>query len=647
MHYRREIDGLRALAVVPVILFHAHVPYLPGGFIGVDIFFVISGFLITSLLAEDLAANRYSLAAFYERRVRRILPALYLVLIVTLPPAFLLMLPAQIEDFAASLAAVTVFLSNFFFLSQVGYFSPDAELQPLLHTWSLAVEEQYYLLFPPLLALLWRKGAGWTYAILGLVALASFLLCLWGAVENPGRNFYFTGSRAWELLAGAIAALVLRRGAVPGNDTLALLGLSGVLAAFFFWGPEMPAPGAWMLIPVIGTVLILLFAQSGTRTAQALSHPGFVGIGLVSYSAYLWHQPLFAFARLHFVAEPPALVMAGLIGLTFLLAWASWAFVEQPFRRRSGQMLPNRRGLFLIAALVGGGLFAIGAFGKSTDGFSQLWQKAWPDRAAIMQVVVTAQTVKPVQDDGACRFNIEAVDATLASRILACFDRHGQGVAVLGDSHAIDLFGIVTARPDRPFVVGFTKPSCRPTTTDRECPYASFEAFVTENPAVFSVTLFEMSGAYLLTGTDGLPGVQTAIERLPLDATVPELPIAMDQVAAVNGALSALARKVPLVWVGPRIEPQVQLEWLVSRGCDAGLAIRAGTEANFRRLDALLEGTSAVPYLAQNDLFRLEFPSDLGGCDGLLWSDGDHFSALGVIEMARRADIVEAAQRMP
>lgn len=631
------------MAVVPVILFHAQAPWLPGGFIGVDIFFVISGFLITSILAEDLETGRYSLGRFYERRVRRILPALYLVILATLPWAFALMLPARIEDFAASLGAVVVFLSNFFFLSQVGYFSPDAELQPLLHTWSLAVEEQYYLLFPPLLALLWRRGRGWTMAVLALFAVASFVVSLWGAVENPGRNFYFTGSRAWELLAGAMAALVVRRGTVRGNDLLACAGLAATFGAILFWVPGTAAPGAWMLVPVAGTVLVLLYAQTGTWTARLLSLPGFVGIGLISYSAYLWHQPLFAFARLLFVGEPSVAVMGALVVATLGLAWATWAIVEQPFRRRAAPLLPRRSHLFLAAALVGGGLFGIGVAGKTTDGFRDLWLRAWPDRAAILQVVETAQTVAPDQDDGACRFNVEVADAAIAERIVACHRRHGPGVAVLGDSHAIDLFGIVAARPENPFVVGFTKPSCRPGTVDRVCPYVSFETFVTRHPGVFSATLFTMSGAYLLRGEDGLPGVQTAIERLPLGAIVPTLPLAEAEIDRVNAALAALAEKVPVVWVGPRIEPQVLLDLLVTRGCAKGLAIRQGTEENFLRLDAELARISAVPYLEQNSLFQLQFPRDLGGCDGILWKDGDHFSALGVKEMARRADVVQAA----
>lgn len=464
-----------------------------------------------------------------------------------------------------------------------------------------------------------------------------------GAAENPGRNFYFTGSRAWELLAGSIAALVFRSDVIRGNDTLAFLGLVSVLGAIFFWPTEAPALGALMLIPIAGTGLVLLFARAGTWTAWLLSFPGFVGIGLVSYSAYLWHQPLFAFARHFEGGEPHVAVMAGLVLLTFLLAWATWHWVEQPFRRSAAPLLPRRRPLFAVAALAAASLFTIGAAGKTSDGFRDLGQLVWPERMSIFQVIETAQSAKPLQDDGACRFNIEAVEATLADRILDCRQLHGPGIAVLGDSHAIDLFGIAASVPGRPFVVGFTKPACRPATTNTECPYASFDSFVSANPGVFSVTLFAISGAYLLTGEDGVPGVQDAIERLPPNAPVPRLELAIGEIAIVNKALSALAQKVPIVWVGPRIEPQVRLELLVRRGCAYGLPIRPGTRENYERLNDHLAQESAVPYIDQNSLFRLEFPRDLGGCDGLFWKDGDHFSALGIAEMARRADVIAAA----
>ncbi|MBL9046629.1 MAG: acyltransferase [Tabrizicola sp.] len=646
MQYRSEVDGLRAFAVLPVILFHARVPGLSGGFIGVDVFFVISGFLITSLLADDLAAGRYSLIRFYERRARRILPALFVVLAASIPLAFILMLPSQLEDFFASVGAVVLFLSNLFFISQVGYFSPDAELQPLLHTWSLAVEEQFYLLFPPLLALMWRRGVRFAAAVLVGVALLSLFLSFWGATENPARNFYFTGSRAWELMVGALAALFARSRSGAGNDVLAFLGLGLVMGAFLLWPPGLPAPGPWMLLPVAGTAMILVYAQAGTLAARFLSWRGFVALGLVSYSAYLWHQPLFAFARLANVGEPSPLVMTALIILTFLLAAATWAFVEQPFRRRPLPVWPQRASLFGRAALIGGTMLAIGILGKATDGFRSAWMVAWPERAAILAHVDRARTEAAAQDDGHCRFNIDAIDDALATRILDCERRHGSGIAVLGDSHAIDLFNIVVARNDRPFVVGITKLSCRPATTDRDCPYPSFEAFITRHPAVFQAVLFEMSGAYLLAGDDGLAGVQTAIERLPLDAVAPVLYPVDAEIELVNAALIRIGKITPIIWVGPKTEPQVQLDWLVSRGCDAGLGIREGTEASYATLDHVLEQRSQVPYLSQNRLFDLRFPRDLGGCDGLLWSDGDHLSLIGEQEMARRADVVGTALRL-
>lgn len=646
MQYRSEVDGLRAFAVLPVVLFHARLPGLPGGFIGVDVFFVISGFLITTLLADDLAADRYSLIRFYERRARRILPALFVVMAASISLAFALMLPPQLEDFFASVGAVVLFLSNLFFISQVGYFSPDAELQPLLHTWSLAVEEQFYLLFPPLLALMWRRGLRFVAAVLIAVALLSLALAIWGASENPSRNFYFTGSRAWELMVGALAALFARSRVGAGNDVLAFLGLGLVIGAFVLWPPALPAPGIWMLLPVAGTAMVLVYAQAGTLAARFLSWRGFVALGLVSYSAYLWHQPLFAFARLANVGEPSPMVMATLIILTFLLAAVTWAFVEQPFRRRPFPVWPERAKLFGRAALVGGVILAIGILGKTTDGFRSAWIAAWPERAAILAHVDRARTDAAAQDDGQCRFNIEAVDEALAARILDCERRYGSGIAVLGDSHAIDLFNIVVARNDRPFVVGFTKPSCRPATTDRDCPYLSFEAFITRHPTVFQVVLFEMSGAYLLAGDDGLPGVQTAIERLPLDAVAPELYPVEAEIDLVNAALIRFGQITPIIWVGPKTEPQVQLDWLVNRGCDAGLVLRAGTDVNFTKLDDVLEQRSQVPYLSQNRLFDLVFPRDLGGCDGLMWSDGDHLSLLGEQEMARRADVVDAALKL-
>lgn len=643
MQYRPEIDGLRAIAVLPVILFHAGFGIVPGGYVGVDVFFVISGYLITTLLVQDLDAGRYSLARFYERRARRILPALFVVTAATMPLALLTMLPGQIEDFSASIASLALFLSNFYFLSQVDYFAPAADLQPLLHTWSLAVEEQFYLLYPPGLALLWRRGLRRVVGVLAMVALASLVLAQWGAGENPGRNFFFTGSRVWELLAGSLVALLLRSRHLPRQALAAALGLAMILGAVLIYDAATPFPSLWTLLPVLGTALVLLFAQSGTVAAALLSSRPLVGIGLVSYSAYLWHHPLFAFARLHWGGDPPPLVMALLVGLTFGLAWATWAFVEQPFRRKA-PLLPRRRSLFGAAALMGVAFLGVGIAGKQSNGFDAAWRAMWPGKAEILDAIIVAQTAKVSQDDGACIFNVEQVDAAIEARLLACRVKYGPGVGVLGDSHGIDLFGIVSLGNSGPFVAGFTKPGCRPGREDRACPYASFKAFTQAHPGTFSVVIFSMSGAALLVGVDGVSGTERAILSLPMDQTAPtQVPdrVAVDRVMAI---LADLAQVAPLVWLGPRTEPEVPLEWLVKRGCTAGLMIRPGTEANYDTLDRFLQQTSPVPYLSQNAAFGLQFPRDFGGCDGLLWSDGDHLSAAGEAEMAQRLDIALRAR---
>ncbi len=263
MQYRAEVDGLRALAVVPVILFHAGVETLSGGFIGVDVFFVISGFLITSILLQDIQQQRFSLLDFYERRARRILPALFVVLLVCLPFSWAWLMPAEYADFSLSLISVPLFSSNFQFWQESGYFQSTAELKPLLHTWSLAVEEQYYVLFPLLLLLFRRCRERWLWLVIGCIALASLALAKWGVEHKPEAAFYLLVSRAWELMAGAVLAGIMQtqlmqkwraNSASPvtklGANLLASLGLLLIVVPIFFYDEHTPFPGPHALVPV-------------------------------------------------------------------------------------------------------------------------------------------------------------------------------------------------------------------------------------------------------------------------------------------------------------------------------------------------------------------------------------------------------------
>ncbi|MFK7751211.1 MAG: acyltransferase family protein, partial [Sedimentitalea sp.] len=371
MQYRREIDGLRAVAVVPVILFHAGFQIFSGGFVGVDVFFVISGYLITTILITELARGDFSIVRFYERRARRILPALVVVVLACIPFAWLWMLPSQFEDFGQSVAAVGVFLSNVLFWAEDGYFSAESELKPLLHTWSLAVEEQYYLIFPLFLAAIWRLGRAWVIAVTLILALASLGFSEWAWRNQPSMNFYLAPSRAWELLAGSLAAMVCARAMPRPNQALSALGLLMIVGSILFLDDTVPFPSVYALLPVVGAVLLILFCDSQTLAGRLLSTRGFVGVGLISYSAYLWHQPLFAFARIRSVGHPSDLLMLGLAIGALGLAWLSWRFVEQPFRKRPTPALASRFRLFFATGLVTIAMIGFGVVVHRANGFDQ------------------------------------------------------------------------------------------------------------------------------------------------------------------------------------------------------------------------------------------------------------------------------------
>lgn len=364
MNYRKEIDGLRALAVLPVILFHAGFEYFSGGYIGVDIFFVISGYLITSIILREKEANTFTFSHFYERRARRILPALFFVAFICLPVAWFLLLPNELEEFGESLVAVSLFASNILFWLKTDYFATDAELIPLLHTWSLAVEEQFYIIFPVLLGLFWALGKRWLIVLVSIIALSSLALSEWLWRSDAEANFFLLFSRAWELMIGALVGFYLYYQPQQHNktphilaQTLSLLGLLLILYAIFFFDKNIPFPSLYALVPTLGTACIILFATPNTWVGQLLSLRLLVGIGLISYSAYLWHQPLFAFVRIHHLEPPSAGLLIFLSLLSLIMAYFSWKFVEQPFRNK--QQFSQRT--IFISAIVGSLVFiAIG-----------------------------------------------------------------------------------------------------------------------------------------------------------------------------------------------------------------------------------------------------------------------------------------------
>ena len=425
MKYRAEIDGLRALAVVPVILFHAGFELFSGGFVGVDVFFVISGYLITTILIEDIENNRFSIVNFYERRARRILPALFFVMLVCIPFAWMWMLPSQMKDFSQSLVAVSLFASNILFWRESSYFDAAAEEKPLLHTWSLAVEEQYYLLFPIFLILAWRFGKNRVFWMIVVMAAISLLLSEWGWRNKATANFYLAPTRAWELFAGSIAAFIVQKRGVQKNNLLAFTGLAAIIFSIFCYDETTPFPSVYALVPVLGVVLLVLYADKDTFTAKLLGTKGFVGIGLISYSAYLWHQPLFAFARIRLLDNPPTTLMAVLSITSVFLGYLSWKFVEVPFRKKN---IYSKKAISILST---SGIFCtlmLGAIGHLQNGFEERF-----DYSLIN--LVGMETRKPNTRE---LLGCQEKDVTNLDSIFCIVNGRTEEpkLAVFGDSHA-------------------------------------------------------------------------------------------------------------------------------------------------------------------------------------------------------------------
>ncbi|QOV93261.1 acyltransferase family protein [Novosphingobium sp. ES2-1] len=361
MQYRREIEGLRALAVIPVVLFHAGTPGFGGGFVGVDVFFVISGYLISGVILADLKQGRFSLADFYERRARRILPALIPVLLTSALAAWAVMIPDDFRRFAKGLGASAVFASNMMFARGSGYFDDDEGFEPLLHTWSLSVEEQFYILFPALVMLLWWAGQRRLHPWFAGAAAVSLTGCLALAGSHQTIAFYYLPTRAWELLLGAFC-MALPQGRT--NPWLALSGLSLVLAGLAFV-EAASAPDWRLMLPVLGTALLLRHARPDNAFGSMLSLRPLVAIGSASFGLYLWHNPLLAFARYQWLGTPPIWLTAAAVAFSVLLGFGSLHLVERPVRER--RMLASRKALaaFCIAGLaLCLGIGAAGAFGK-------------------------------------------------------------------------------------------------------------------------------------------------------------------------------------------------------------------------------------------------------------------------------------------
>ena len=447
--YRPDVDGLRAIAVMLVVIFHAFPEAMPGGFIGVDIFFVISGFLITGIIVRELDQERFSLLAFYNRRIRRIFPALIVVLCVTLVLGWLWMLPAAYAQLSSDVFASAAFFANIALLLQSGYFDLESARKPLLHLWSLGIEEQFYLLWPLMLMLVARLRLSMLAAV-SVVGVASLVLNVALIGSNPVATFYLPFTRAWELLAGAALACGWNQlgHSRTGSNLRAFVGVLLIATAAGLLDTKSAFPGGWAVLPVAGAAL-LLSAPAAWFCGSLLASPALVWIGLISYPLYLWHWPLLVFFGIIKFAPLTLLERGLIVGLSFALAWVTYRFVEIPLRfgRPSPLKVFNLcSGMVLIAAA--------GAVVVEGRGFDF---RLPPEIRDMVQVRT---------DSSKWRFHECLLDLSHETSFAdSCVDRNRRPlILVWGDSTAGALLpGLRKAQELRDFgVAQFTSTSCVP-----------------------------------------------------------------------------------------------------------------------------------------------------------------------------------------
>ncbi len=415
------------MAVLPVVAYHAKLPGISGGFVGVDVFFVISGFLIVSIISREIDQNNFSILRFYERRARRILPALFAMVLFTCLIGLIVLLPSEFVDFPAQVLGALFFVANIVFWRQTNYFSDAADSNLLLHTWSLGVEEQFYIVAPILLIILARYLSSWRNLSIAAITIASLLLCIALTPSFATASFYLLPTRAWELGVGAMIAL----GIVPSlsnriaREILAASGLAMILASVVFFDSEMEFPGYAALAPVIGAALVI-HSGHGTRVGSILSLKPMVLVGLISYSLYLWHWPIFVAGDLYGMLDGQVVSFA-FIALALIVGWLSWRFIERPFR--SSQSVSQFR--LWTSSAVTALVLAIAALGMSM-------LNGWPQRfdQTTLAFDAASNDISPRRDD--CHIS-EGLISPEERCFLGVSDDGQEPLIVWSDSHGVEV----------------------------------------------------------------------------------------------------------------------------------------------------------------------------------------------------------------
>jgi len=598
MYYRPEIDGLRAIAVLSVIFFHANFDYFSGGYIGVDIFFVISGYLITSIIINDLNQDKFSIKSFYERRARRILPALFTTLILSLTLGILIMDPSDLYDLSKTSLSVLIFLSNILLYSQNGYFDATIENNPLFHTWSLSVEEQYYLIIPLLLVYIFRRKLNHLLKIFLILTISSLLLAELIIKYDAMFAFFQIPTRFWELGFGSIVAILESKKSFKFNkfqkNFATLIGLTLIFFSIHLFDENSSIPGLITLIPIAGTALLIYFSR-GTYIAKILSLKPFVGIGLISYSAYLLHQPIFAFVRIYRFDNIHTGIYSQAILATLIGAFVIWRYIERPFRNRDIVKLKT----FLIITFISVfSLILMSIFIMNKNGLENFYKSRLSEQEIIFfknakELANNRKIGYSPLPNNLC-FNPKKENYSI------CKEKYGNPILIFGDSHAANLTKSISLTNSYKFLIFNEGHHCHlyhfyEENSISTCNFKQLKEELTLDNN-YKAFIYNQLGSYFLITENGETLNHVSIDYLLNDGL---LSVNKNRIEKNLEFLNSLSGEFPIIWLASWIEPRYPLHnprKAAKYGLDK-IAFHPEVINGFKKIDAY-----AIDYIKKNNL---------------------------------------------
>ena len=644
--YRKEIDVLRAVAVLAVVFYHAkfrfyNIEFFEGGYLGVDIFFVISGYLISrNLFKEYINTNSINFKSFYLRRVKRLAPIFFTVITIFYFVAFIYYSPWGFLNFSKSVISSIFFLSNYYF-SQIStvYGSEDSLYIPFLHTWSLSVEEQFYLIFPTLFFLIFKFRKKNILVITCIIIFISFIFSVYFQTTHPQLNFYNFFSRIWEILTGSVIAyfeifknkFYIKISRQNLFNSMARISYLGLFLCFLFFNEDTAHPGALTALPIVFTSLIIINRKKNSKFYKLIENKYFVYLGLISYSLYLWHYPLFSFTRLYFRRAEILLtneIKIFLIFLSIIISFFSYKLIEKPLRYSK-----KMTSIWIYSIL----LITVSAMSYRTQGFEEAMSNFKYKDSLSAYNLISQQLNTSLYDNmttNECKYWSASIDQAFIDKLNFCTNKYQDTILILGDSHAMNLYNIFALSDKYNSVIGLSQGFCRPHGCEAGIKnhYEDFQKLTNKIDKTKIKIIYHQSGSHLIKDENGI----NESEEIFISG---KYYFDEESTKEVIKYLENLYKSnLEVLWIGPFPEFRYKLEDVIED--QSKWEINPVSNEVFNNLEKFLIASvenSSFKYIAFGDIFEYSKNAfiNVDGTQCFQFIDEDHFSKCGEINLSK------------